>query len=97
VRLLAAAITHGGITVTINEVQNVTQPNAFAEGETVVANQSSVNVTQDDARMFMFQPGVTLETLVRAINDVGAGPGDVMAILEALDQAGAIRGELIII
>jgi flagellar P-ring protein precursor FlgI len=47
--------------------------------------------------MFVFKPGVTLETLVRAINEVGAGPGDVMAILEALDQAGAIRGELIII
>jgi flagellar P-ring protein precursor FlgI len=97
VRLLPAAITHGGITVTINEVQEVTQPNAFAEGETVVANQSTVNVSQSDARMFVFQPGVTLQTLVRAINEVGAGPGDVMAILEALDQAGALRGELIII
>ena len=97
VQLLAAAITHGGITVTINEVRNVNQPNAFAEGETAVTNESSVNVTQEDARMFVFQPGVTLDTLVRAINEVGAGPGDVMAILEALDQAGAIRGELIVI
>jgi flagellar P-ring protein precursor FlgI len=97
VRLLAAAITHGGITVTINEVQEVAQPNAFAEGETVATNRSSINSSQEDARMFVFQPGVTLETLVRAINEVGAGPGDVMAILEALDQAGAIRGELIII
>jgi flagellar P-ring protein precursor FlgI len=97
VRLLAAAITHGGITVTINEVQEVSQPNAFAEGETVVTNQSSIDVTNTDARMFVFKPGITLDTLVRAINEVGAGPGDVMAILEALDQAGAIRGELIII
>ena len=97
VQLLAAAITHGGITVTINESVNVNQPNAFAEGETVVTNESSINVTQEDARMFVFKPGVTLDTLVRAINEVGAGPGDVMAILEALDQAGAIRGELIII
>ena len=97
VQLLAAAITHGGITVTINESLNVNQPNAFSEGETVVTNESSVNVTQEDARMFVFQPGVTLDALVRAINEVGAGPGDVMAILEALDQAGAIRGELIII
>ena len=47
--------------------------------------------------MFIFNPGVTLDTLVRAINEVGAGPGDVMAILEALDQAGALRGELIVI
>ncbi|WP_246058275.1 flagellar basal body P-ring protein FlgI [Litorilituus lipolyticus] len=97
VKLLAAAITHGGITVTINEIQNVSQPDAFAEGETVVTNESAIDVSQTDARMFVFEPGVTLDTLVRAINEVGAGPGDVMAILEALDQAGAIRGELIVI
>lgn len=97
VRLLAAAITHGGITVTINETQDVSQPNAFAEGNTATTTQSMVNVSNSDSRMFVFQPGVTLETLVRAINGVGAGPGDVMAILEALDQAGALRGELIVI
>lgn len=97
VRLLPAAITHGGITVTINETQDVSQPNAFAEGETVVTNQSIVDVNQDDNRMFVFNPGVTLDTLVRAINEVGAGPGDVMAILEALEQAGALRGNLIVI
>jgi len=97
VQLLAAAITHGGITVTINEVKEVSQPDAFAEGETEVTNQSSIDVSQTDARMFVFKPGVTLDTLVRAINEVGAGPGDVMAILEALDQAGAIRGELVVI
>ena len=97
VTLLAAAITHGGITVTINEIKDISQPNAFAEGETVASDQSDINVSNSDARMFVFKPGVTLETLVRAINEVGAGPGDVMAILEALDQAGAIRGELIII
>lgn len=97
VTLLAAAITHGGITVTINEVQDASQPNAFSEGETVITDQSTVNVSNSDARMFVFKPGITLDTLVRAINEVGAGPGDVMAILEALDQAGAIRGELIII
>jgi len=98
VRLLPAAITHGGITVTINETQNASQPNAFAENaETVVTTQSIIDVNQDDNRMFVFDPGITLDTLVRAINNVGAGPGDVMAILEALEQAGALRGELIII
>lgn len=97
VRLLAAAITHGGITVTINESQEVSQPDAFADGETVVTQNSIVDVAQDDSRMFVFNPGVSLDTLVRAINEVGAAPGDVMAILEALEQAGALRGELIII
>ena len=97
VRLLPAAITHGGITVTINESQDVSQPDAFAEGETVTTTQSIVDVRQDDSRMFVFDPGVTLDALVRAINEVGAGPGDVMAILEALEQAGALRGQLIVI
>ncbi|MFD2168123.1 flagellar basal body P-ring protein FlgI [Thalassotalea euphylliae] len=97
VRLLAAAITHGGITVTINEQQEVSQPDAFADGETTVTENSIVDVNQDDSRMFVFNPGVTLDTLVRAINEVGLGPGDVMAILEALEQAGALRGDLVII
>lgn len=97
VRLLPAAITHGGITVTINEQENVSQPDAFGEGDTVVTNNSIVDVDLSDSRMFVFDPGVTLDALVRAINNVGAAPGDVMAILEALEQAGALRGELIII
>ena len=97
VQLLPAGIAHGGITVTINEVQDVSQPDAFADGDTVATTQSTIEVAQDNSRMFVFNPGVTLDTLVRAINEVGAGPGDVMAILEALDQAGALRGELIVI
>ena len=97
VRLLPAAITHGGITVTISESTAVSQPDAFAEGETAVTTQSIIDINKSDNRMFVFDPGITLDTLVRAINNVGAGPGDVMAILEALEQAGALRGELIII
>lgn len=97
VRLLPAAITHGGLTVTITESQTVTQPNALADGETVVTTQSLVDVSLDDSRMFKFDPGVTLDTLVRAVNEVGAAPGDLMAILEALREAGALQGELIVI
>ena len=97
VRLLPAAITHGGLTVTIAETQTVAQPNAFSEGETETVTQSLVDVSLDDTRMFKFDPGVTLDQLVRAVNEVGAAPGDLMAILEALKEAGALRGQLIII
>jgi flagellar P-ring protein precursor FlgI len=97
VRLLPAAITHGGLTVTIAENQTVTQPNALAEGETVVTTQSIVDVNLDDTRLFKFDPGVTLDELVRAVNEVGAAPGDLMAILEALREAGALQGELVVI
>ena len=97
VRLLPAAITHGGLTVTISENIQVSQPSAFAEGETVVTPQSVIDVDMSDSRMFKFEPGVTLDQLVRAVNEVGAAPGDLMAILEALQQAGALRGELVVI
>jgi flagellar P-ring protein precursor FlgI len=97
VRLRAAAITHGGLTVTITEDRQVVQPNAFADGDTVGINQSIVDVQLDDSRMFKFEPGVSLEELVRAVNQIGAAPGDLMAILEALRQAGALQGELIVI
>lgn len=97
VRLLPAAITHGGLTVTIAENQTVTQPNTLAEGDTVVTTQSIVDVNLDDTRLFKFDPGVTLDELVRAVNEVGAAPGDLMAILEALREAGALQGELVVI
>jgi flagellar P-ring protein precursor FlgI len=97
VRLLPAAITHGGLTVTIAESQTVTQPNALANGETVVTTRSIIDVNLDDTRMFTFNPGVTLDELVRAVNEVGAAPGDLMAILEALREAGALQGDLVVI
>ncbi|EKE75448.1 flagellar basal body P-ring protein FlgI [Gallaecimonas xiamenensis] len=97
VRLKPAAITHGGLTITITENPQVSQPNAFGQGQTVVTPNSNVEVTESQARMFYFDPGVTLQDLVRAVNQVGAAPSDVMAILEALKQAGALSGELIVI
>lgn len=97
VRLRPAAVAHGDIQVTIAENIQVNQPNPFAEGETVVTPQSIVDIQEDDARMFVFDPGVSLNDLVRAINQIGAGPSDIVAVLEALKQAGALSGELIII
>jgi flagellar P-ring protein precursor FlgI len=98
VKLLPAAVTHGSLTVTIAENQQVSQPDAFSEGgETKVVERSIIDVHIDDTRMFVFEPGVTLSELVRAVNEVGAAPGDLMAILEALKEAGAIHGQLIVI
>lgn len=97
VRLQPAAITHGSLTVTIAESPVISQPNQLAGGETVITAQSVIDVVQDDSRMFKFAPGTTLDELVRAVNLVGASPSDLMAILEALKQAGALHGELIVI
>lgn len=97
VRLKPAAVTHGGMTVAIKENLNVSQPNAFGGGETVVVPDSDIEVTEEQGKMFKFEPGLTLDDLVRAVNEVGAAPSDLMAILQALKQAGAIEGQLIII
>ncbi len=97
VKLLPAAVTHGGLTVTIAEATQVSQPNALANGQTTVTSNSTINASESNRRMFMFNPGTTLDELVRAVNLVGAAPSDVLAILEALKVAGALHGELIII
>jgi flagellar P-ring protein precursor FlgI len=97
VKLQPAAITHGGLTVTIAEQQNVSQPLGLSEGETTVTQRSIIDINPDDSRAFVFNPGVSLDDLVRAINEVGAAPGDLMAILEALKEAGAINGQLVVI
>ncbi|MFO8141056.1 MAG: flagellar basal body P-ring protein FlgI [Marinobacter sp.] len=97
VKVSPAAVTHGNLTVTIQENPNVVQPNPFAAGETALEQNSQIAVTEDPARMFKFGPATTLNEIVQAVNQVGAAPGDVMAVLEALKQAGALRAELIVI
>ena len=98
VRVTAAAVAHGSLSVTIVERQEVSQPTPLSQGgQTVVVPKSSLDVQQADARMFMFQAGVNLDEIVRAVNQVGAAPGDLVAILEALKEAGSLRAELIVI
>ncbi len=93
----AVAVTHGSLTVTVKEGFEVDQPNALADGETVVVPKTEVNIDEENNRMFVFAPGVSLDEIVKAVNEVGAAPGDLMAILEALKQAGALNAELIVI
>jgi flagellar P-ring protein precursor FlgI len=98
VKVMAAAVAHGSLSVTITERSDVSQPNSFTNGTTAtVTPRSTLDVQQTDARMFVFHSGVNLDEIVRAVNQVGAAPGDLVAILEALKQAGALRAELIVI
>jgi flagellar P-ring protein precursor FlgI len=92
-----AAVSHGSLSVTIKEEQTVSQPGPFSKGQTVVLNNSTIKVDQGSSRMFLFKPGVELDQIVRAVNDVGAAPGDLVAILEALREAGALQAELVVI
>jgi flagellar P-ring protein precursor FlgI len=97
VRVLPAAVAHGSLAVTITERFDTSQPEAFARGETVVTPRSDIEVTEGAGRMFKFDAGVNLDEIVRAVNQVGAAPGDLVAILQALKEAGALRAELIVI
>ncbi|MDR2876790.1 MAG: flagellar basal body P-ring protein FlgI [Chromatiales bacterium] len=97
VRVTPAAVSHGSLTVTIAEHTAVSQPEPLSRGVTTVVPQSQVSVDQASSRMFMFDPGTSLDEIVRAVNEVGAAPGDLVAILEALREAGALRAELIVI
>jgi len=97
VRVTPAAVSHGNLVVTISEQAAVSQPAPFSRGRTEVVPQSEVNVMEQDRRMFLFNPGATLDEVVRAVNQVGASPSDLVAILEALKQAGALQAELVII
>ncbi|HYB64569.1 MAG TPA: flagellar basal body P-ring protein FlgI [Steroidobacteraceae bacterium] len=98
VRVTAAAVAHGSLSVTITERNDVSQPTPLSQGgQTTVTPRSNIDVQQADARMFVFQAGVTLDEIVRAVNQVGAAPGDLVAILEALKEAGSLRAELIVI
>jgi len=98
VRVLPAAVSHGSLVVSVTEDFDVSQPQPFAErGRTVVTPNSSIEVDQGDNHMFLFKPGVELNDIVQAVNQVGAAPGDLVAILEALREAGALQAELIVI
>jgi flagellar P-ring protein precursor FlgI len=97
VRVTPAAVAHGSLTVTITADPTVSQPPPLSGGSTVVVPNSTIEVTEESDRMFLFEPGVTLGEIVRAVNEVGAAPGDLVAILEALKAAGALRAELMVI
>ncbi|TGG95993.1 flagellar basal body P-ring protein FlgI [Natronospirillum operosum] len=97
VTLNEVAVTHGNLTVTIDNTLQVAQPAPFTDADPVVVPDTDIDVEEDDNRMFLVGETVTLEDLVNAVNGIGAAPGDLMAILEAMQQAGALNAELIVI
>lgn len=103
VKVTAVAVTHGAITVSISATNEVSQPEAFAEGETVEVQNAELQVAEQagvgegNNPMVLFQPGVDLREIVDAVNQVGASPSSLIAILEALKTSGSLRAELVVI
>ncbi|MFT5226327.1 MAG: flagellar P-ring protein precursor FlgI [Polaribacter sp.] len=97
VKVYSAAVSHGNLTVTITNSQKVSQPELLSNGVTTKILETDIEVSEEGSRMFRFPEGVTLSEIVRAVNQVGASPGDLVAILESLKQVGALSAELIVI
>jgi len=97
VRVTAAAVNHGSISVRISALNQVSQPNAFGGGDTAVIQNADIEVEEPTVPMFLFEPGVELRDIVDAVNTVGAKPSSLIAILEALKSSGSLRAELVVI
>jgi len=97
VRVTAAAVSHGTISVAITATNEVSQPNALAGGQTTEVQNAAIDVGEPNKPMFLFQPGVELRQIVDAVNQIGATPSALIAILEALKSSGSLRAELVII
>ncbi len=91
-----AAVTHGSLTVTIMANPEIGQPD-LPNGQPTLAPRQEIQTDEDSGHMFVFNPGASLNDIVRAVNQVGAAPGDVMAILEGLKQAGALNADVVVI
>lgn len=97
VRLSPAAISHGKLVVKIDEKPQVSQPAPFSNGRTTVTPNSDISMTEQESRVALFRPGASLSSLVDALNKLGVSPSDLVAILEALKEAGALKAEMEVI
>lgn len=97
VRISPAAVSHGKLTVAVKESPRVVQPEGLSDGVTEIEDSSDIQVTEEARPMFRFAPGASLSDIVKAVNAIGAAPSDLVAILEALKQAGAMKAELVVL
>jgi flagellar P-ring protein precursor FlgI len=90
-------VAHGSLTVTVSSEAQVSQPAPLSGGNTVVATQTDVQMQQGSGSLLNVKAGANLAEVVKAINALGASPLDLLAILQAMKAAGALRAELEII
>jgi flagellar P-ring protein precursor FlgI len=97
VRLQPAAVAHGGITVSVQATNTVSQPNSFGQGQTVGVTNTDINVTENAGSLIKLNSNATLNDLVTALNAIGVTPNDLISVLQALKAAGSLEAELEII
>ena len=95
VRISTVALAQGNLTIRINETPQVSQPNAFGEGDTVVVPRSDIQVTSEEGnKIAMLPEGVSLQALVTSLNALGVGPRDVITILQSIKASGALQADI---
>jgi len=97
VRLDTVAVAHGNLTVVITSEPLVSQPSPLSQGQTVTAEQAQIEIKEKKGELVMVKAGTSLGEVVKALNAVGASPQDLLAIMQALKAAGALKAELEII
>ena len=97
VRLGPAAVAHGNLSVRITTRYQVSQPLPYTRGDTVTVPEQDVDVEEGTAQLIALEAGTTLQTVVSALNTLGVSPRDVIAIVQALKAAGALRAEIVIL
>lgn len=97
VRLSPAAISHGKLTISIQENPRVVQPEPFANGETAIEEDTEIAVEQQSSRVVMMEGAASLNEIVDALNMLGVGAADLVVILESLKQAGALQAEMVVL
>jgi flagellar P-ring protein precursor FlgI len=97
VTIAPVAVAHGGITVRIETTPVVSQPAPLSQGETVVANESSISVEDETAQVVYLPTSSNIQDVAQSLNAIGATPRDIIAIFQALKEAGALRAQLVIL
>lgn len=96
VRISTVAVAHGNLSVRVDSAQNVSQPPPLSQGETKVTQQTKVDVKEKAASLILMPAASSVNDLVRALNAIGASPRDIITILQAIKEAGALHGELVV-
>ena len=97
VTLGACAVAHGSLSVTISSTPQVSQPNPLSQGQTVATEKTDIAITQQGGALIQMPAGTKLADVVKALNALGATPQDLLAILQAMRSAGALRAEIEVI
>jgi flagellar P-ring protein precursor FlgI len=97
VRIAEVSIIHGSLSLQVGTILNVSQPAPLSQGQTAVVPDTTVTMQEEKGRTVTLRDGASVEELVRALNTIGAGPRDIIAILQAIKAQGALQADLEII